>query len=162
MKAKYINENIGGAGFSLTGGMGGRGGGFGGSSNLGGPNMMYTYEIKPLNTLLTQKQGKIEDTEAIHVGSIVRGKRLNKPQGRYYVGHVTDIKKNENGAIKYFVILSQNALRLKIDPTSIMLVNNTPLMKDLNLKDVYGDEPSEQKSGVKEGLVSISVDKFIK
>ena len=64
MRAKRINE-YGGAGFSYGGGSSifpvNRGGqmnrgGFGGAANLGGPNMMYTYEIKPLNRTLQPKQ----------------------------------------------------------------------------------------------------------
>ena len=43
-----------GAGYSYIGGtrgmISGTRGGFGGANNLGGPNMMYTYEISAVNT----------------------------------------------------------------------------------------------------------------
>jgi hypothetical protein len=145
-----------GSGFSMSGGMtrgmSGRGGGFGGASNLGGPNMMYTYEIKPLNTLLTQKQPKTADVEPIHIGHTIRGKKLNKEDGKYYSGHLMNIVKTDNGALKYYVILNaKTGTKIKINPTTATIVSNTPLMNDLNLKDVYGDEPTEQKPKLKEG-----------
>ena len=60
VRESLIKESY-GAGFSMSsggfrGGMGGiTRGGFGGANNMGGPNMMYTYEIKPLNHSLEQR-----------------------------------------------------------------------------------------------------------
>lgn len=170
MRAKYVKENLiesYGSGFSMSGGMtrgmSGRGGGFGGASNLGGPNMMYTYSILPLNTLLTQKTiQKNFNIEDIHIGLSIKGKKLNKEDGKYYSGHVIDIVKTDNGAIKYYLILNdKTSTKIKINPTTATIVSNTPLMADLNLKDVYGDEPLEQKPKMREGqLVPESLDQL--
>jgi hypothetical protein len=164
MRALQVKESY-GSGFSMGGGftrgMMGRGGGFGGASNLGGPNMMYTYEIKPLNTLLTQKQNKTDDIEDIHIGLSIRGKKLNHETEKYYSGHVTNIVKTERGAIKYYEILDKTGTKIKLNPTSAVIASNTPLMNDLNLKDVYGDEPSEQKPKIKEHLVAEDLDELL-
>lgn len=165
MKAKQVKESY-GSGFSMMGGMGrgtsGRGGGFGGASNLGGPNMMYTYEIKPLNTLLTQKQPKTDDIEDIHIGLTIRGKKLGKESEKYYRGHLMNIVKTDRGALKYYEILNdKTGTKIKLNPTTVQIVSNTPLMADLNIKDVYGDEPLEQKSKLKEGhLVAEDLDEL--
>ena len=75
MKRKKIVREGYGAGYSYTGGTRGSlsRGGFGGASNLGGPNMMYTYEIKPLNHTLEPKPSPTDQLEQIHIGSKVSG-----------------------------------------------------------------------------------------
>ena len=82
MRAKTVKENFGGAGYAVYGGGArggygnsiGRGNGFGGSSNNGGPNIMYTYDIKPLNQLLQQPGTPQGGHRYIHPGSEVNGK----------------------------------------------------------------------------------------
>jgi len=91
---KYLRENWGGRGAgyavwgggtgrnfgnpSMRGGFAGRGFGFGGSMNLsGGPNLMYTYSVKPLSPVLQQQLTPQDDSKYIHVGSKIKGKIMN-------------------------------------------------------------------------------------
>jgi len=78
-RKKIIKEELHegyGSGFSFTGGTRGSlsRGGFGGASNLGGPNMMYTYEIKPLNhTLEPKPSDTLGQKEQLFIGCKVTG-----------------------------------------------------------------------------------------
>ncbi len=110
-----------------SGGTSSRGGGFGGAANMGGPNMMYTYEIKPLNTLLTQKQPMTNNYEEIHVGMSITGNKINDKDGKRYSGHIIRIVKTDNDAIKYYMIVSQNGDIIKIDPTSAEIIDIKPI-----------------------------------
>jgi len=135
-RAKHINEYTGGvgAGYSYGGGSSifpvNRGGqmnrgGFGGASNLGGPNMMYTYEIKPLNRTLQPKENNTDEIEEIRVGNTIKGRELNKRDGKIYKGKLMQIIKTNNGAIKYYVILDEDtATKKKLDPTAATLVTS--------------------------------------
>ena len=150
MKAKTIAKTIKesyGTGFSMTGGMtrgtSGRGSGFGGASNLGGPNMMYTYSIVPLNTVLQQKHVTRDDSQSIHIGLSIRGKKLNDNSKRKYSGHVIEIKKADNGSLKYYSIIDKTGSKVKINPSSATIVDNTPLMADL---DTFGDDPDIERA----------------
>jgi hypothetical protein len=132
MRARTINE-YGGAGFSYGGGSSmfpvNRGGqmnrgGFGGASNLGGPNMMYTYEIKALNRSLQPLILNIPEIETIKIGNDIKGFELNKKDGKLHVGILLRIEKSKNGSLKYYVILNpENNQEMKIDPTTALLVS---------------------------------------
>ena len=53
----------------------GRGFGFGSSNSGSGSYSMYTYDVKPLNQTLEPQNATIDDgKQAIHVGSVVKGK----------------------------------------------------------------------------------------
>lgn len=132
-RAQTVHE-WGGAGFSYGGGSSifpvNRGGqmnrgGFGGASNLGGPNMMYTYEIKPLNRLLQPKPSDFEDIEEpIHDGHTIEGEELNKRDGKVYIGSVIKTDRLTDGSVNYYVILDDESTRkIKIDPTTAILLS---------------------------------------
>lgn len=130
MRAKLIKE-FGGAGFSYSGATmatsrpgGVNRGGFGGAANLGGPNMMYTYEIKPLNRTLQPEASDLEEDEKISIGNDISGLELNKKDDKLHVGSVQDIIKSENGSLKYYIIIDPDTAQLmKIDPTTALLVS---------------------------------------
>ena len=126
---KDINE-WGGAGFSMSssifpmnrGGQVNRGG-FGGAFNAGGPNMMYTYEIKPLNRILQQKPSKVKGQETIKLGDRIYGKRVNDKDGKTRHGVIIKIGASPTGALKFYVILDDKTNTvMKIDPTTATLV----------------------------------------
>jgi len=134
MRAKLIKE-YGGAGFSYGGGSSifpvNRGGqmnrgGFGGAANLGGPNMMYTYEIKALNRNLQPLVMTPPEQETIHDGNDVKGYELNKKDDILHVGVLLRTDKAENGSLNYYVILSpETNTMVKLDPTTVVLVSKT-------------------------------------
>jgi hypothetical protein len=134
MRARKVNE-YGGAGFSYGGGSSvfpvNRGGqmnrgGFGGASNLGGPNMMYTYEIKALNRNLQPLLHNTPEIEELHVGNDIKGLELNKGNDITHVGILIRIEKSNNGTLKYYVILDpETNTEMKIDPTSALLISKT-------------------------------------
>ena len=148
MKAKLIRE-WGGAGFSSSGSSifptnrGGQmnRGGFGGASNLGGPNMMYTYEIKPLNRLLQPKQSDLEEMEIIHNGNIIEGEELNKKDGKIYIGTIIKTVKSSTGTLNYYLIIDErNSMKIKIDPTTATLLSGK------NFVDVRNKEPGRDEA----------------
>ena len=131
-----LKENIGGgggAGYAVYGGgwgrsfgnpsmggrFGGRGFGFGGSSNLGGgPNIMYTYEVKPLNRSLEPLPSEEDFERKIHVGSLIKGTELGKENE--LTGKVINIVEDDDNNIKYYEILDdKSAIEKRINPTSI-------------------------------------------
>ena len=134
MRAKTINE-YGGAGFSYGGGSSifpvNRGGqmnrgGFGGASNLGGPNMMYTYEIKALNRNLQPLVVTPPEREDVHIGNDIRGMELNAKDDITHVGILRKIEKSPTGTLKYYVILNpETNIEMKIDPTTALLISKT-------------------------------------
>jgi len=134
MRAKLIKE-YGGAGFSYGGGSSifpvNRGGqmnrgGFGGAANMGGPNMMYTYEIKALNRNLQPLVMTPPEIEIIHDGNDVSGQELNKKDGKIHVGILRKTVKSENGSLKWYEILCpQTNTMIKIDPTTARLISKT-------------------------------------
>jgi len=121
----------GGAGFSMgssifpvnRGGQMNRGG-FGGSNNLGGPNMMYTYEIKPLTRNLQPKPTDFEPEAQIQIGNYIEGIELNKKDDEIHRGTVLGIEKTEDNDIMYYVILcDETSTKMKIDPTTAILLS---------------------------------------
>jgi len=124
-----LNE-WGGAGFSYSsifptnrgGGMSRSG--FGGANNLGGPNMMYTYEIKPLNRTLQPKPSNADNPEIVHNGNIIEGEELNKRDGEKHRGTVLRTERTTSDTIKFYVILDDKThTKIKIDPTSVILLS---------------------------------------
>ena len=147
MRAKTLKENIGGgvgAGYSVWGGAGngfgnapGRGSGFGQSSNNGGPNLMYTYDIKPLNQLLQQPGTPQGEDRYIHVGSDIAGKVLGKDQ--YVEGQIVSIKEDEDHNIQYYeVLVTKTAEKVRVDPTSVELFTHEE-RPDSYMRDIVGE-----------------------
>ena len=140
MKAKTVKETLneaggaGGAGYAVWGGgwgrsfgnpsmgkgFGGRGFGFGGSyNNSGGPNLMYTYNVVPLNQTLEPRPSDPLSREYIHIGSVIKGRILGTND--HIIGQVLRIEEDDDGNIKYYLVLSEESQKLKIDPTSAFL-----------------------------------------
>ena len=144
----------GGAGFSYgssifpvnRGGQMNRGG-FGGANNLGGPNMMYTYEIKPLNRLLQPKPNEVDDFERIHDGHVIEGEELNKKNGKILVGTVLQTVYADDGSIKYYVIIDEkDSIKKKIDPTTTQLLSGDNHVDPRN-KEPGRDEADLERAG---------------
>lgn len=138
-----VDENIGGAGGagyavwgggwgrsfgnpSMGGRFAGRGFGFGGSQNLGGgPNLMYTYSVKPLTQDLQQPPTPQDDEQVIHTGSKIKGKILNTDQD--IVGQIVHIEEDHDNNIKWYLVLDpDDGKQKKVDPTSAYLVQEEP------------------------------------
>lgn len=145
-----IKESVGGAGYAVygggsSGGFGnpsmqrggmffGRGSGFGGSSNLsGGPNLMYTYSVKPLNQTLQPLSTSQDQETYIHVGSRIKGNILNNKKP--IEGQILVIQKDEDNNILYYLVLDKNGIKQQVDPTSVYLIEpdefEDPIMKDV-------------------------------
>ena len=141
---KPINEAaIGGAGYAVYGGT--RGGygnpnnGFGQSKSTGsGPNIMYTYSIMPLNHTLEPKPTHGENTSSIHVGSLINGKEFRNESDNEYLGKIISIKKDNDGNILYFNIITDEGTIVKIDPTSVTLSNKN-FRKDYINRHLIGE-----------------------
>lgn len=137
----YIYEFAGGgggAGYAVWGGgwgrnfgnpsMGGRfyGRGFGfgqSSSNTGGPNLMYTYDVKPLNQILQQPGTPQGDEREIHVGSEIKGITLD--QKKKIQGKILFIKIDDEGDILHYIVLDMNTgIKKEVDPTSVELLSH--------------------------------------
>jgi len=134
-----INETY-GAGYSYIGGNGFRGGmggttrgGFGGAYNFGGPNMMYTYEVKPLNhTLEPVRQDISKQLPEIQVGSKVKGKPVksnaNINKNENIIGYVRKIVVTDDNAIKYYVVQDEATQTfVKLEPLSVKLIIAEPV-----------------------------------
>ena len=130
-----IGGSVGGAGYAVWGGStgaytgggiggAGRGRGFGGSNNLGGgPNLMYTYSVVPLNQLLQPKGTPQGDERYIHVGSEVQGKVLGKEEEIH--GKIISIKDDGEGNILHYVVQDfETAEKHEVDPTSVSLITH--------------------------------------
>jgi len=145
-----------GAGFSFTGGfIGGMGGtsrgGFGGANNLGGPNQMYTYEIKPLNHTLEQKPTELmKQVMPIQIGSKIVGEEIRSnasPQSKKVRGIVFQIAKTDDDAIKYYVIQDEaTQLYAKVEPITAKLVIHEPVEFYFDATDSI---PSRRKEKLK-------------
>lgn len=153
MRAKLINE-WGGAGYSMgssifptnRGGQMSRGG-FGGSLNLGGPNMMYTYEIKPLNRTLQPKVTFKQNIEKIKNGNIIQGEELNKKDGKKHSGVLLKTEKSNDGSIKYYSILnSSTSTIMKLDPTTCILLSGNVEINVPRLSPAGGDEEDARRA----------------
>lgn len=130
-----------GAGYSFTGSGGGfRGGlggttrgGFGGAFNYGGQNMMYTYEIKPLNHSLEQPHTeKLDYIDEIKVGSKISGYPVRSnaiPDDKKKItGIVHNIVTTDDGAVKYYLIQDETTqTHVKIDPLTANLIIYEPV-----------------------------------
>jgi len=149
-KAKKIIEGY-GAGFSLTGGFRGgsggtRRGGFGGGSNLGGPNMMYTYEIKPLNHSLEPKRAEeAPAVQTIQIGSRIQGRKIlsniNVDGKKSIIGIVRKIEKTNDNSLKYYLVQDEATQEMvKVDPLTASLIIHDPIQ-------YYkpGETPSKRK-----------------
>jgi hypothetical protein len=133
---EILKEGIGGAGYAVWGGGGGgygnpsmggrvygRGFGFGSGQSNGGPNLMYTYSIKPLDPILQQKSTPQSDERYIHVGSEVKGKVLGKKKEVH--GKIISVKDDADGNVLHYVVQEfDTALRFNIDPTSVQLITH--------------------------------------
>jgi hypothetical protein len=144
----HLNEILkesgmaGGAGYAIWGGGGGyygnpgRGIGFGQSSNKGGPNLMYTYDIKPLDQKLQQPPTPQDGTEPIYIGCKIRGKILGK--NKWIKGNIADIKRDDEGNLLAYIIKDQStAKNIKIDPTS------AEILKDEMDGGIFPNKPGE-------------------
>jgi len=162
-----LDENIGGAGGagyavygggwgrsfgnpSMGGRFGGRGFGFGGSQNLsGGPNLMYTYDVKPLTQDLQPPATTQDDEESIHTGSVIRGHVLNTEED--IEGSIIFVEEDEDNNIKWYVVLDDEGMKRKVDPTTAYLVQQDEFI-DPFMMDLVGDEdtkPPEDARGSK-------------
>ena len=164
-----LEEAVGGAGFAVYGGgfggrgfgnpsvpVGGRnfgrGFGFGSSQNLsGGPNLMYTYSVKPLNQYLQQSATTQDDEQYIHVGCKVKGVILNTE--KEIEGQISFIEKDEDGNIKWYEILDEKGIKQKVDPTSTYLIKTDELI-DPNKTDIVSNESLIFKPKYDEDIIS--------
>jgi hypothetical protein len=173
-KQKKLKEGY-GAGFSYTGGRGFSGGmggtsrgGFGGANNLGGPNMMYTYEIKPLNHILEPKSTATTfPTEEIQIGSVITGEQVisnANPEKKKVKGVVQKIVIADNGALKYYLIQDEVTQKyIKVNPLTVTLIIPEPIQYYFDASDTL---PSKRKKNnkitVKESkIVRESIDEII-
>jgi hypothetical protein len=157
VRESIIEEGY-GAGFSMNSFKGGLGGttrgGFGGASNFGGQNSMYTYEIKPLNHTLEQKPtvDANSQVEQIQLGSKIRGIAVRSnatPDKKYVTGIVNKIAQTDDGAIKYYVVLDQdNQLPVKIDPLTTKLVIFDPVEYYDDVSVTTDNIPSRRKEKI--------------
>jgi hypothetical protein len=133
MRAKTIQETLnefGGAGYAIYGGnagygnASGRGMGFGqSSSNKGGPNLMYTYDVKDLNQSLQPPPTPQDDEKYIHVGSEVKIKSLETK--KWFEGTIVSSKLDTDGNILHYEVLNPTTGQTeKGDPSSAELINN--------------------------------------
>jgi len=141
MRAKTIKESIGGAGYAVYGGgwgkgfgnpslgarFSGRGIGFGGSANLsGGPNLMYTYEVKPLNQYLQQQPTTQGDIEYIHPGTEISGYILNTDEK--IEGRIINVEEDGDNNILWYIVLDKEGRRRKVDPTTSYVIEPEDLL----------------------------------
>ena len=164
VKESLIQEGY-GAGFSMSGGFrGGMGGttrgGFGGAYNAGGPNSMYTYEVKPLNHSLEQPPtSKIDQIYSIKIGSRIAGSPVLSnayPDGKKRVkGIVQQIVQTDNGAIKYYVIQDEaTQTPIKVDPLTVSLIVFEPVRYYYNATDTNVSKRKQKiEAHLKEGQI---------
>jgi len=155
-----LNDSIaGGAGYAVYGGGGGRSfgnpsmgsgfgfgrgrgfGGMGGSMNLGGgPNLMYTYNVKPLTQDMQQPPTPQDDEETIHAGCKIRGKILNTDED--VTGQIVHIEEDHDNNIKYYLVLDpEDGVQKKVDPTSAYIVQPEefvdPFLMNMGIEETY-------------------------
>lgn len=161
MRAKKIQETLnefGGAGYSVYGGAAnygnpGRGIGFGqSSSNKGGPNLMYTYDVKDLNQSLQPPPTPQDPEKYVHIGCEVKAKSL--VSGKWIQGEITSEKMDTDGNTLHYEVLNiKTGVKEKVDPSSIELVDHD---EDVGLAII------DPRSRVGESFVSESIDFFLK
>jgi len=163
MRAIKVEEAY-GAGYSFTGGGGYRGGmggttrgGFGGAWNYGGQNMMYTYEIKPLNHTLEQLPSTNDpQIPQIQIGSRVKGKPVisnaTSDNKKEIIGYVRKIVTTDNDAIKYYVIQDEaTQTYVKIEPLSISLIVPEPIQYYVDSTDILPSRRKEKIQNFRQG-----------
>jgi hypothetical protein len=149
MRAKTIQEILnewGGAGYSIYGGnagygnAGGRGMGFGqSSSNKGGPNIMYTYDVKDLNQSLQTPPTPQSDEKYVHIGLEAKAKSIETKE--WITGKIVSAKEDTDGNILYYEILNPKTGQMeRVDPSSIELIQNdmAPGLATLD-RDIVGE-----------------------
>lgn len=138
--AGYAVYGGGGGGFgnpSLGGRFSGRGTGFGGSANLhGGPNLMYTYEVKPLTQTLQQPPTPQDDEQYIHVGSKIKGNIINS--AKEIEGNILAIEEDDDNNVKWYLVLDEEGIKQKVDPTTAYLVEPEDIV-DYSVRDVVDE-----------------------
>jgi hypothetical protein len=154
MRAKKISDIInewGGAGYSIYGGnagygnASGRGMGFGQSSqNKGGPNLMYTYDVKDLDQKLQQAPTPQDNEKYIHVGCEIEGDSLDTK--KKISGKIVSEETDNDGNISYYnVINSKTGKTERVDPTSAELIQKD-LSPEMAIRDYPGFESFEYPS----------------
>lgn len=167
VKESIINEGYGiGAGLSYTGGVRGMSGsfsrgGFGGASNLGGPNLSYSYEIKPLNHTLEPRPSNTYNVPQIQIGSKVSGNTVWSnayPDGKKVTGIVRKIALSNGGAVKYYVIQDEeNQTYVKIDPLTAKLIIAEPVQYYNQATDTLPSRRKQKLDTEKKKLVRESI-----
>lgn len=139
-RAKKVFEATGtGAGYAVWGGnwgrnfgnpsvrgtTSGRGRGFGAANTSGGPNVMYTYNIVPLNHDLEQERTTHNKYSTyIHIGSLVQGKTFNDKEK--IIGKIINIERDTDKNILYYEIMDSDEGEIKkVDPTSVELIHHS-------------------------------------
>ena len=142
--------NEGGAGYAVYGGSNGgygtpnvggkffgRGSGFGqSSSSNGGPNNMYTYAVKPLNTLLQQPGTAQGNKRYIHNGCEIKGIELGTK--KKLTGKVIEIKEDAERNVLHYLILDIHGVQHKLDPTSATLIHREQ-NPETSLRDIVSE-----------------------
>jgi len=168
VRESLIDEGY-GAGFSMSrmGGMGGLGkNSFGGASNMGGPNMMYTYSIVPLNHTLEQLPTVTNDQALeIQIGSVITGEAVRSniyPERKIIKGIVHKIETTNNGAIKYYIVQDEATQNnVKIDPLTATLIIAEPVQYYYDATDTTPSRRQERLNVQKKKLVRESIDENI-
>ena len=154
MRAKKILDTInewGGAGYSIYGGnvgygnASGRGMGFGQSSqNKGGPNLMYTYDVKDLDQKLQQAPTPQDNEKYVHIGCEIEGISLDTK--KKITGKIVSEETDNDGNISYYnIINSETGKTERVDPTSAELIQND-LSPEMAIRDYPGFESFEYPS----------------
>ena len=155
MKAKKISDiikdqqiNEWGAGYAVYGGGGGfgnpsqggrfygRGFGFGQGSSNGGPNLMYTYAIKPLNATLQQAGTPQGNERYFHIGNTIKGYIVGTKTK--VSGQIIKIEENSDRDVLYYQIIDDSGMKRKIDPTSAKLIHREQTVEN-NMRDILGE-----------------------
>lgn len=140
----YGSYGIMGAGYSYGGGVRGSysRGGFGGAWNTGGPNTMYTYEIKPFNrTLEPRPANRKLQYNSIKIGSKISGNPIrsnaNPDNKKRIKGIVKKIIITENGSLKYYIIQDEATQKeIKVEPLSAKLITNNFIDSNYNYRNI--------------------------
>lgn len=168
MRAKKITDTInewGGAGYSIYGGnagygnASGRGMGFGQSSqNKGGPNLMYTYDVKDLDQKLQQAPTPQDDEKYIHVGCEIKGISLDTK--KKITGKILSEETDNDGNILYYKVINSNTGKSeRVDPTSVELIQND-LSPEMSVRDVVGESINFERGTDSKQAMDIGVNRI--
>lgn len=163
-RAKKVFEAGGqGAGYAVSGGNWGRsfgnpsgrghkmgrGVGFGSANTSGGPNVMYTYNIVPLNHYLEQEPTPHNKYSTyIHTGSLVQGKTFGDKE--QIVGKIINIERDSHKNILSYEVMDSDEGEIKeLDPTTVNLIHHSQYAQP-NDND-YISEPGDMK-GISESF----------